>query len=174
MLCKPEWFLLDLLYITLKMSGSSQHDSWTSSTEGLKVNNSELVRMCLSILCLLHMFRLSKPKARVQRGFTQPPESDHKGKSLWVSPLICHLKLSNNNGNNDPSVRKAFTSRSLKSPKRNDVIHHPENFLVTKPEGICQHHLKDWQFWKHNEEVAGRGTYLSSKSWREKWNEPFN
>lgn len=100
------------------------------------------------------------------------PQQD---KGLWVGPLICHLKLSNNNGNNNPSVRKAFASRNLKSLNRNDVIHHPLNFLVTKPEGICKITWKNlWQFWKHNEKVVGRGTHLSFKQGLEKRNELFN
>ena len=64
------------------------------------------------------------------------------GKRLRVGPLIYHLKLSNNNGNNCPLLRKTFTSRRFKILNRNDVVYHPQSFLLTKPKGICTHHFK--------------------------------
>lgn len=63
-LCKPEWYLLAPLYITLKMNLSPhQWKNWTSTGE-LKRNNSRLARMCLSLTCVFHMSQLSKPKSR--------------------------------------------------------------------------------------------------------------
>lgn len=79
-------------------------------------------------------------------------EPDHsQARGCRSQPLICHLKLSNNDGNNYPSLRKHLlqgASKFLIEMMRYII----PSFLLTKPKGICTSLEESAAVWKAQRE----------------------